>query len=96
MSSGTKVYIPVEVVFNELGAMRPVAFTWENGLRFEIDRIIDVRPSFSARAGGQGDRYTVRVCGQERYLFFEHNPRCEDPRVGRWFVERVSGREACV
>ena len=40
------------------------------------------------KAGGQGDRYTVVMEGQEKYLFFEHP--CESEKtfsIGRWFVE---------
>ncbi|NLA86500.1 MAG: hypothetical protein GX847_04295, partial [Clostridiales bacterium] len=53
-----------------------------------IDRILDVRPSPALKAGGQGDRYTIRTCGKESFLFFERSPKITDPNPGRWFVER--------
>lgn len=83
-----RVYVSVAVDFDSNGQMYPKSLMWEDGHQYEIDRILDVRPSFSARAGGQGDRYTVRIGNQEKYLFFEHNPEYGQKIPGRWFVER--------
>ncbi len=83
-----KVYVPVEVTFDENGHMYPRLIHWEDGKTYEIDRILDVRPAPAARAGGQGDRYTIRMNNQETYIFFEHNPDYGGSIPGRWFVER--------
>ena len=83
-----RVYISVIVAFDELGRMMPQALFWEDGRKYDVERLIDVRPSYAARAGGQGDRYTVRIDGKDRYLFFEHNPEFGKQVPGRWFVER--------
>ena len=88
MSAGCKVYVPVQVLFDEEGGMRPRALRWEDGRIYPIDRVLDIRPSGAAKAGGHGDRYTVRIAGKETYLFFEHSVDTEDARPGRWFVER--------
>lgn len=85
---GIKVYVSVAVDFDTDGKMIPKTLTWEDGQKFDIERLLDVRPSFAARAGGQGDRYTVRISNMERYLFFEHNPEYGKQITGRWFVER--------
>ncbi len=82
-----RIYVEMDVSFLPDGQMRPRALSWENGRRYKIDRVLDVRPSFAEKAGGQGDRYKVMVKGQERYLFFEHNPDCYSSTVGRWFIE---------
>ena len=50
--------------------------------------MLDARSAASLRAGGQGDRYTIRVCGRESYLFFERSPVLAGVELGRWFVER--------
>ncbi len=42
------------------------------------------------RAGGQGDRYTVRIGGRQSFLFFERSASQTGSRIGRWFVERRS------
>ena len=68
--------------------MLPRAIVWEDGHRYEIYRVIDVRPAYAAKAGGQGDRYTIKVGGQQKYLFFERSTNLSGDIIGRWFVER--------
>lgn len=74
-----KVYIDVTVDFSREGVLRPRAFVWEDGRRFEIDKVIDIRRAASLKAGGTGIRYTCKVYNKEVYLFFEED---------RWFMER--------
>ena len=68
--------------------MCPRSLTWEDGRKYEIDRVKDIRLAHAERAGGIGDRYTIIVGGQERYLFFEHNSEYGNQNIGRWFLER--------
>lgn len=63
-----KVYVDVIVSFRNDGVMLPRQITWEDGHKYEIDRVSDIRPAAAARAGGQGDRYTVWINGQQSYL----------------------------
>jgi hypothetical protein len=49
---------------------------------------MDVRPAPALKAGGQGDRYTVQIAGQQSYLFYETSTDQTGPVKGRWFVER--------
>lgn len=74
-----KVYVKVQVEFSADGKMIPMCIIWEDGQRFEIDRVKDCRRAASLRAGGAGIRYTVMICGGEHYLFYEENYK--------WFVE---------
>ena len=83
-----KVYVPVEVCFDENGRMLPRSITWEDGKKYEIDRVIDIRPAPALKAGGQGDRYTIRIAGKQSYLFFERAATVSGCNLGRWFVER--------
>ena len=83
-----KVYVAVKADFAENGKMIPRQITWEDGTKYEIDRILDVRQAAAMKAGGQGDRYTVRICGQQSYLFFERSTNLTGNNIGRWFVER--------
>lgn len=87
-----KVYIPVEASFDEDGALLPRQLTWEDGEKYAIDRVIDVRPAAAARAGGQGDRYTVEVNGKRTFIFFERSMSLSGNNLGRWFVERRQPR----
>ena len=73
-----RAYVKVIVEYSPEGKIKPLSVEWEDGRCFEVDRLLDVRRAASTKAGGQGMRYTVRICGRETYLF-------EDE--GRWFVE---------
>ena len=84
-----RVYVDVHVSFDLDGKMRPQALVCTNGRIYEIDRVLDVRPAYAEKAGGQGDRYRVRMHGVEKELFFEHNPDMSSPCIGRWFVEAM-------
>ena len=73
-----RVYVRVIVEFDEAGGVCPLSVAWEDGRRFEVDKVLDVRRAAATRAGGQGMRYTCRIKGKETYLFNDD---------GRWFVE---------
>ena len=87
MSLYRKQYIPVRVVFSEEGIMFPRAVVWTNGQEYPVDRVKKKCSERALKTDGYEDRYTVEICGQERYLFFEHNPEPYERPVGRWFVE---------
>ena len=40
-----KVYVDVLVEFNEDGVMLPRLITWEDGSKYEVDRVVDIRPA---------------------------------------------------
>lgn len=73
-----KVYVGVESYTDEIGRTRPFKIHWEDGRRFEIQKILDERLAVSVGAGGRGVRYTCLINGEKRFLFFE-GPR--------WFVD---------
>ncbi len=83
-----KAFVAVDVSFNAEGNMLPRAIVWEDGQRYAIDKVKQIRPARAAKAGGQGDRYTILVNGQIRYLFFERSTNLSGDIIGRWFVER--------
>ena len=73
-----RVYVRVIVEYDEEGGVCPLSIRWEDGRKFRVDRILDVRRAAATKAGGQGMRYTCRIMGRETYLFEDN---------GRWFVE---------
>ena len=83
-----KVYVSVRAEFDEDGIMLPRELTWEDGEKFDIDRVLDIRQAPALKAGGQGDRYTIMVKGKQSYLFFERSTNLTGNVIGRWFVER--------
>lgn len=83
-----KVYVAVKADFSADGTLLPRVITWEDGTDFEIDRVLDIRQAAAMKAGGQGDRYTIRIGGKQSYLFFERSANLTGNNIGRWFVER--------
>ena len=75
-----KVYVGVDAHFDGKGNVIPVAVIWEDGRRYEIDKVTRIARRASLRAGGTGIRYTCIINGQQSYLFYEGNQK--------WFVER--------
>jgi len=62
----------------ESGNIVPLEIFWDDGRKFMIDKILDKRRAASTKGGGAGIRYTVRICGHEKYLFLDDYT---------WFVE---------
>jgi hypothetical protein len=90
MENNIKVYVSVAAVFRDDGTMMPTEITWEDGRRYHVDRVLDIRQAAAMKSGGQGDRYTIRVNGRQSYLFFERSVNPVGSFLGRWFVERSS------
>ena len=86
--SQIKVYVKVRVDVEADGRMLPREITWEDGRRYEIDRVTEIRQAAAMKAGGQGDRYTIWINGHQSYLYFERSLNLHGERIGRWFVER--------
>lgn len=60
-----KVYVAVNADFRDDGIMLPREITWEDGRKYEIDRVTDIRQAAAMKAGGQGDRYTIMIGGHQ-------------------------------
>ena len=73
-----KQYVAVDVFVDLEGGLRPTVIHWEDGRRFSIDRVYDVRQAASLKAARSGLRSTSRVRNRVVDLF------CED---GRWFLD---------
>ena len=73
-----KVYVEVTAVFTPEGKILPRCIRWEDGTRFTIDRVIDIRRAAATKVGGGGLRYTIRIGAHQTYLFLDEN---------QWFVE---------
>lgn len=77
-----KVYVDVTLKQDKYGTIVPLSVTWEDGRKYEIDRVLDVRRAAATKVGGTGVRFTVRILGRETYLFDDGE---------RWFVEAKDG-----
>ena len=74
----SKINVEVIAKYDLYGQIKPLAILWEDGRKFNIDYITDVRRAASLKSGGTGLRYTVKILNKVRYLFLEDNT---------WFVE---------
>ncbi|MDR0916436.1 MAG: hypothetical protein LBN02_04530 [Oscillospiraceae bacterium] len=86
MENDCKVYVDVTEDRTKDGQILPRSFVWEDGRRYEIDRVVEVRRAASLRAGGIGMRYKVMIQGRERFMWLE-----DSNGGGKWFVERIGG-----
>lgn len=73
-----KIYVGMEITVDREGGIHPNRIIWEDGRKFEITSVSDVRRAASLKAGGCGLRYTCRVGARDAYLYFE------DPK---WFID---------
>ena len=76
---GCKVYVDVGAEFSDEGELIPKYLIWEDGTRYEIDRVISHERCASRKNCGPGILYLCMVRGQNVRLFYEENYR--------WFVE---------
>lgn len=73
-----KVYVDVLIKQDKEGRITPLEITWEDGQKYEVDKVTQVCRAASMKAGGCGIRYTCLIQNKETFLFLEEN---------KWFVE---------
>jgi hypothetical protein len=73
-----KVFVDVIVKHTKDGRRLPMIILWENGKKYEVEKVLDIRRAASLKAGGQGLKYKCRILGSETCLWLED---------GKWFVE---------
>lgn len=78
-SNQFKVFVSVTADFDTDGNITPLSFVWEDGHRYSVDRVLDVRTVASLKAGGLGIRFTCMVHGKQTYLYLDEY---------RWYMER--------
>lgn len=62
--------IVVKVLMKPTREIVPISIFWSDGREYEIDKILDVRPT-SSKSGGMGLRFEVRMRGKIRFLFLD-------------------------
>ena len=60
------------------GQAIPKSIIWEDGRKFTIDKVLDIRKAAATKCGGIGIRYICRICGKEVAIYDED---------GIWFIE---------
>lgn len=79
-----KAYVEVIADFSSDGRMKPLRLIWEDGRKYDVDRILRVDRCASLKEGGAGIRYVCRILGRRVELYYEEN--------GFWFVNRKTPR----
>ena len=64
-----KMFLHLNIQVDPDGVVRPVSFQWQDGLWYEIDRILDVKRAASLKVGGKGIQYTCSVQDKTVLLF---------------------------
>ena len=76
-----KIPVKVTAEFSKNGGIKPIVLEWNDGQKFIIDRVV-LRENKPCRSGEiLVERFTVKINGQERYLYYEKIKEL-------WFVER--------
>lgn len=73
-----KVFVSVLVQHGNDGKKVPISITFEDGKKYDVDRLIERRRAAASKVGGTGIRYTIRIRDHQTFLF-------EDEDM--WFVE---------
>lgn len=74
-----RIKLNIVVLHTEDGKSFPKTILWEDGRRFSIDKVIDIRKAAALKCGGIGTRYICKVCNKEVAIFDED---------GCWFLEK--------
>lgn len=74
-----KIELDIIVEHKKDGRAVPKTILWDDGRKFSIDKVLDVRQAAALRCGGIGTRYICKICGKEVAIFDEE---------GKWFIEK--------
>jgi hypothetical protein len=77
-----KILIDVVVLHRSDGVLIPIKVIWEDGKKYNIDKVLDIKKRASHKVGGYGLRYSCIIMGSLKFLWLE---KFEDS--SRWFVE---------
>ena len=73
-----KIELDIIVEQKKDGRAMPKTIVWDDGRKFNIDKILDIRRAAATKCGGVGIRYICRIRNKEIRLFDEE---------GKWFME---------
>ena len=74
-----KNYVDVICLNQKNGKIKPLCIVWDDGVKYPIDKIVQVINAASIKSGGMSLRYTCKIGLNFRYLYFSE---------GKWFIEK--------
>ena len=63
-----KTPVRVLLMCNEKGQMTPLYIIWEDGEKYKIEEVLDIKPR-----GVNSITYKVKIKGRERELYYDRN-----------------------
>ena len=66
-----KVYVDVTAEFGREGGLVPISFIWEDGRKYDSDRVLKKERCASRKAGGTGIMYTCMYRGRRATCFLK-------------------------
>ncbi len=66
-----KHYVEVIARFDKEGRITPLKIIWDDGVAYEIDKILQFKHQAYSKVGGDNTMYRCMIGGHERTLFFE-------------------------
>lgn len=69
VESMQKVLVGVTTEWTTDGKIIPMLIRWEDGRKFAVDQVLDVRQAASLKVDGAGIRYTIRILGRKHFCF---------------------------
>ena len=64
----TKIKLDIIVRHTPEGKAIPKIILWEDGRKFSIDKILDIRRAAALKCGGTGIRYICKICGTSLFI----------------------------
>lgn len=74
-----KTFVGITAEHDINGNIKPLILHWPDGRKFEIDKLLDVRPAPTV-GSGLGKRYVCRIANKQVSLL-------RDNLEGKWYVE---------
>lgn len=74
-----KLYVNVIAKFDREGIITPMLLEWNDGLLYDVEKVVAISECSSRRIGGQGVHYKVQIGSRQAVLSFE------DPC---WFISK--------
>lgn len=74
-----RTYVSITALHDTNGNITPLILHWPDGRKFEIDKLLNVKPA-PTFGSGIGKKYVCRIYGKQVNLF------CDNSN-GKWYVE---------
>lgn len=71
-------YVDMVVLQYRSGSVKPLFLIWEDGVKYTIDRILDIQKTIGGQADEKGILYRCLISGHKKNIYMEND---------RWYVE---------